>query len=346
MSKANGKFASDLQKVESQHTLNDRQLDDDQNPYSEKQQTDLRSSTGDLNKRVIDKNVFYQFTHGSHPDLHSNVNMAGSRSDLASVVNAGHAPTATPNTMAINEGNLSRQSKSKVVNTFYQTGNAFSSSGQKVVHFQDSSKTVIKDRIESTEPHSAQANLIMENQNVEYQVESNFKTTSEAIMGKSAISTSKFESNTRAIPQKKKGFFLVDDNTDKTAKIVGDKVMRQTDKQVLLNSNHSAGIPVGKYIVQPQRSVVSSNGQKIVIKQPSKGTKNNIRLFTSGQRNLSPNNNQYNRPVSQLILENQKKLSKQQWMNSQGSASQLHTVDENDTPTQINNSTLKQTKYP
>ena len=95
---------NELSNTESQQTINDRQFVNDPDPYSEKQELDERSSMGDANQRVIDKNVFYQFTHGSHPDLHnSNGNLAASRSDLASVVRVGHAPTMTPNINAINE---------------------------------------------------------------------------------------------------------------------------------------------------------------------------------------------------------------------------------------------------
>ena len=92
-----------LSQTESQQTLNDRQLVDDQDPYSEKQDHDAESHTGEHNKRKLDKHVFYQFMHGSHPDLHSNTNLNGSRSDLASVVKAGYAPALTPNTMNMGE---------------------------------------------------------------------------------------------------------------------------------------------------------------------------------------------------------------------------------------------------
>ena len=115
--------------------------------------------SGESKRRKLDKNIFYQFTHGSHPDLHSNTNLNGSRSDLASVVKAGHAPSMTPNTMALNDtSNMSRQQK-KLGNNLYSTGgpvtggtnNAFSSSGQKMVHFQDSREMMLKDRYDTNE---------------------------------------------------------------------------------------------------------------------------------------------------------------------------------------------------
>ena len=97
-----------LSQTESQQTLNDRQIPQDPDPYSENKEMDLSSITGENQKRKLDKDIFYQFTHGSHPDLHSNQNLQGSRSDLASVVKAGHAPSMTPNTMALNDNTMSR----------------------------------------------------------------------------------------------------------------------------------------------------------------------------------------------------------------------------------------------
>ena len=80
----------------------------DPDPYSEKQDNEFSSQMMDeQKKRKLDNHIFYQFTHGSHPDLHSNINLNGSRSDLASVVKAGYAPAMTPNTVLAGEHSAS-----------------------------------------------------------------------------------------------------------------------------------------------------------------------------------------------------------------------------------------------
>ena len=122
-----------------------------------------------------------------------------------------------------------------MVNSLYHTGNAFSSSGQKVVHFQDSRQVMSKDRVETHDSQKMDGEYLIDMKSEEHIVDQNFRVGSNAaVLQQNHAIASKFENNSKTLNGKQKNFFLIDNGGDMAPITFLDNGKRKADSKILM----------------------------------------------------------------------------------------------------------------